>query len=133
MNISDTNGCSIIDTAVITEPSPLTNTFDSTDVDCNGNATGIVTASIIGGTAPYTYQWDDTGLQTTASATGLIAGTYTVQVTDSNNCSMTESITISEPVAITMVLDTTGANCGLPDGSICVTVSSGIAPFKNGI
>ncbi|MBL4665045.1 MAG: gliding motility-associated C-terminal domain-containing protein, partial [Nitrospinaceae bacterium] len=129
VNITDANGCTVSDTAIITEPADLVNVFSSLDVDCNGNATGTATATVSGGTAPYTYLWDDLGFQTNAIATGLIAGGYCVQVTDSNGCSINECMTITEPVAIAIVIDTTGANCGLADGSACVTVSAGVAPF----
>ena len=129
VDITDDNGCTISDTAVITEPLALVNVFSSTDVLCNGDATGIATATIAGGTTAYTYLWDDPLFQTNTSATNLVAGTYCVLVTDANGCTLNECITINEPVAIAIVIDTTGANCGLADGSACVTVSSGIAPF----
>ncbi|MBL4577658.1 MAG: SprB repeat-containing protein, partial [Flavobacteriales bacterium] len=129
VNITDANGCTTVNTVTITQPAALTNVFSSTDVDCNGNATGVATANITGGTPPFTYLWDDPGFQTNASATGLVAGIYCVQITDANGCVLTECITINEPVAIAIVIDTTGANCGLADGAACVTVSSGIAPF----
>jgi hypothetical protein len=129
VDITDANGCTISDSATITEPLALSNVFSGTDVDCNGNATGVATAIITGGTTPYTYLWDDLNFQTTASATGLIAGTYTVLLTDANGCTLSESVVIAEPVAIVMVVDTNGANCGQADGSACVTVSAGIAPF----
>ena len=129
VTVTDNNGCTLIDSALITQPLALANLFSSTDVLCNGDLTGIATAGISGGTTAYTYQWDDINLQTTASATGLIANTYTVLVTDANGCTLSDVIVITEPVAITLVVDTTGANCGLDDGSACVTVSSGVAPF----
>ncbi|HIO71576.1 MAG TPA: PKD domain-containing protein, partial [Flavobacteriales bacterium] len=129
VDIEDANGCIISDGAVISEPAPLANTFTITNVTCNGNADGIAATSITGGTTPYTYQWNDPGLQTTASATGLDAGTYTVNVTDSNGCILTDNATITEPIAIVLVIDTAGSNCGQDDGSATVTVSSGNGPF----
>ncbi|MFH1321902.1 MAG: PKD domain-containing protein [Bacteroidota bacterium] len=128
-NITDANGCIVTATATITEPASLTNVFLNINVDCNGNATGEITANISGGTSPYTYQWDDGNLQTTVTATGLIAGTYTVLVTDINGCSLSESITITEPAPVTLSVSFTGANCGQSDGGACVTVSSGVSPF----
>ncbi|HIA07250.1 MAG TPA: hypothetical protein EYN71_11235, partial [Flavobacteriales bacterium] len=129
VDITDAGGCTISDAVVIPEPAAMVNAFTSINVDCFGNANGVATANITGGTAPYTYLWDDLNLQTTASATGLIGGSFTVLVTDSSGCTLSESITITEPPAIAMTLDTTGANCGFSDGSACVTVSAGVAPF----
>ena len=130
VTITDNNGCNTIDIATIIEPAILDNTFIVVDVDCNGNATGSLTATITGGTSPYTYQWDDVNLQTTTTATGLIAGVYTVSITDGNGCTLTENATVNEPVAIVVVIDTSGSNCGQADGSACITISSGTAPFS---
>ena len=129
VDITDANGCTTIDAASITEPAILANSFTLTGVDCYGNATGIANSNIAGGTTPYTYLWNDPGFQTNSSATGLVSGTYTLQISDANNCILTESITIIEPTEILLTMDTSGANCGLADGSACVTVSSGFAPF----
>ncbi|MBL4657684.1 MAG: SprB repeat-containing protein, partial [Flavobacteriales bacterium] len=129
VDITDANGCTTSDTVLITEPAAMVNVFASTNVDCFGNATGIATANITGGSTPYTFLWDDLSFQTSASATGLVANTYTVQVTDSSGCTLADVIVITEPPAIAMTLDTTGANCGLSDGSTCVTVSAGVAPY----
>lgn len=57
---------------------------------------GEVSVVAAGGTTPYYYTWSPTG-GTAASATGLAAGTYMVNVTDSNSCQKTETITITEP------------------------------------
>ncbi|PCH98211.1 MAG: hypothetical protein COB85_01975 [Bacteroidetes bacterium] len=129
VTVTDNNNCSLVDTAVITEPLALANAFTSTDVLCSGDSTGVATANITGGTTAYTYLWDDLNLQVTNSATGLIAGTYTVLVSDANGCTLSDVIAITEPAAIALVVDTNGANCGLPDGDACVTVSAGISPF----
>ena len=129
VTITDNNGCTHTNIATITEPTSLTNTFTISDVDCFGNATGTATSQPSGGTAPYSYQWNDLNLQTSNIATGLIAGTYTVIITDINGCTLTENTTVNEPVEIVLLVDTNGSNCGLPDGSACVTLSSGFAPF----
>ncbi|MFH1321817.1 MAG: PKD domain-containing protein [Bacteroidota bacterium] len=128
-DITDANGCSVSATATITEPAALTNIFTSIDANCNGNTTGEATANISGGTSPYTYLWNDGNLQTTATATGLIAGIYTILVTDTNGCSLTDNLTINEPVPVTLIISPSGANCGQSDGGACVTVASGVSPF----
>jgi hypothetical protein len=60
----------------------------------NGND-GEITATANGGTPPYRFLWSNG--QTTARATGLAAGTYTVTVTDANNCTTTCSATLINP------------------------------------
>ena len=58
---------------------------------------GTATATVTGGTPNYSYLWNDANAQTTATATNLSSGTYTVSVTDDNNCGTTGSISIAEP------------------------------------
>ncbi len=81
-------------------PMILTTTLTQS-VTCNGDSDGAVTVSVVGGVGPYTYLWDDGAGQTTPSATGLLAGTYTVTVTDSNNCSSTDTVNVTEPDLLT--------------------------------
>lgn len=53
----------------------------------------------------YTYQWSDG--QTTATATGLTVGTYTLTVTDGNNCTATTTVNIVTGSTIEAGNDTT--------------------------
>jgi hypothetical protein len=78
----------------------ITATTTATDVTCNGGADGTASVTASGGTGTLAYLWDDVNSQTTASATGLAAGTYTVIVTDANNCTTTASATVAEPSAL---------------------------------
>ena len=92
VTISDANGCSDSDTInVISDP--LVVTLDSTNITCNGLTDGTATVTVNGGT-PIDYLWNDG--QTTATAINLLAGTYTVSITDDNNCGTTGSISIAE-------------------------------------
>lgn len=81
VSITDVNGCQLIDTVTLAEPTALVTT-----VQDNGNGTATTTVS--GGTAPYTYQWSpNLNNQTTATATGLVDNNiYYVVVTDANGC-----------------------------------------------
>jgi len=51
--------------------------------------------NITAGTMPFDIEWSNT--QSTETATGLLAQTYTVTVTDLNDCVAEESITINQP------------------------------------
>lgn len=65
-----------------------TSTADTTGSPCSGTAT----ATVSDGTSPYSYLWNNS--QTNITATGLCAGTYTVTVTDANNCTGSNTITV---------------------------------------
>ena len=99
--VTDANGCTVTQSFVITEPTALDLSANShTDVLCNGAATGSATVTPTGGTGAYTYSWSPSG-GTASTASGLTAGTYTVTVTDANNCQATLSFVITESAAIT--------------------------------
>ena len=87
--VTDANGCNAANTVTISEPTPLSTTFETTPSTGNdGTAIAIVT----GGAAPYTYQWNNG--QTTALATGLVVGSYSVFITDANGCTVQETVEI---------------------------------------
>ena len=64
------------------------------DANC-GQANGSATVVVTGGTPNYTYAWQGLPGQTTATATGLAAGSYTVTVTDANDCSATLTLAVT--------------------------------------
>ncbi|MFH1319712.1 MAG: T9SS type A sorting domain-containing protein [Bacteroidota bacterium] len=88
----------VSDTIAITEPEPLTTNIDHTNVSCNGESDGSATLTTSGGTAPYSYSWS-TG-EVTQDILSLPAGIYTVSVSDSLGCTVVDSITVTEPVAV---------------------------------
>ena len=87
VTITDVNGCSNSDTINVTLADPLIVTLDSTNITCNGLTDGTATVTVNGGT-PNCYLWNDG--QITATATNLSAGTFTVSITDDNNCGTAE-------------------------------------------
>jgi hypothetical protein len=97
-----------------------------TNVACNGGTNGAATVTPTGGTSPFNYSWSPSGI-TTATATGLSAGTYTVIVTDANNCSASTSVTITEPttLALTPSSQTNIACNGGSNGAAAVNVATG--------
>ncbi|MDP5199884.1 MBG domain-containing protein [Flavobacterium sp. DG2-3] len=102
VTITDNRLCTKEFSYTITQPSaPLSALTGGgkTDVSCNGGANGTATVAPTGGTPGYTYTWNTNPVQTTATAVGLTQGTYTVTVTDANNCQTTRSFTINQPTA----------------------------------
>ncbi len=108
VTVSDTNGCSAIDSVIVNQPSkpPLGVTIArAKNVDCEGGFDGMALALPSGGEPPYTYNWSPGG-QTTSLVSELSAGIYTVEVTDSRGCTASISANITEPAVLT-VSDTT--------------------------
>ncbi|TKB95794.1 Ig-like domain-containing protein, partial [Pedobacter cryophilus] len=130
INITDANGCTVSKTIIITQPSaPLSITETQTNVKCFGEATGNINISVAGGTSPYTYSWSNGS--TTEDINNLIAGTYTVNITDANGCTVSKMIIITQPIAPLSITETqTNVNCfGEATGNINISVTGGTLPY----
>ncbi|MFL9836264.1 hypothetical protein ABS768_02065, partial [Flavobacterium sp. ST-75] len=122
VTITDGNGCTATASTTLTQPT----TAVSTTTVVNSNATcgsynGQATTTPTGGNPPYHYEWSDGG--TGAINYSLPAGTHTVIVYDSNNCSFTDTVTITAndttaPVANVATLPTITAQCEVTAGTI---------------
>jgi len=126
--ITDANGnFKTLTGIVITEPTVLSVSVSSVDAGCYAGNTGSATLAAAGGSGSYTYSWNTIPVQTTATASGLLKGNYTGTVTDSNGCSKTIAVTISEPTDIQIITDTKKDNTcfGAMDGEILITVTGG--------
>ena len=132
--VTDANGCTAVRNVTITQPAAGLNGNISaqTNVACFGNATGSATISVTGGTGPFSYAWNTAPVQSSATATTLVAGTYTCTVTDANSCSITRSVTITQPAAALSSAISSTSNVGCfngSNGSATVNVSGGTAPY----
>ena len=144
VTVTDVNGCTSVSNVTITQPVSLSTTISSPtvtggyNITCNGANDGLASAISTGGTTPYSYQWDaTTGNQTDSTATGLGDGTYSVTTTDANGCTAIQSIILTEPGVMTLLLNSFTFNGGYniscydsADGSIDLTVSGGTSPFN---
>ncbi|MCX6294528.1 MAG: gliding motility-associated C-terminal domain-containing protein [Bacteroidetes bacterium] len=130
VNITDAVGCvSSVPIPVSNTGGPSSATITSLNNTCNGSCNGAVIAiTPVGGVAPYTFLWISSGL-TTSTLSGLCAGTYFVQITDANGCSLLDSVIITEPGAILANQVISAATCGACDGSITVAASGGVLPY----
>jgi predicted heme/steroid binding protein len=130
VTITSSNGCSIVKTFTITEPSAINITPSQTNVTCNTGSNGSASVTVTGGTGTYTYAWSPSG-GTAATANGLSAGTYTVTVKDANLCTKTQSFTITEPNALTPSVSQTNVSCnGGSNGSATVSVTGGTGTYS---
>jgi len=88
VTMSDANGCTNTATVLITEPTLLTNTPSGANTLCIGQSANLTDVAN-GGTPGYSYNWTD-GITTWNTQNILVSPTvtttYTVYVTDANNC-----------------------------------------------
>lgn len=133
VTVTDANGCTIIDqasVAFIESPSlAVSSTANSLCEDGNGSIT--VVAS--GGTPPYNYNWSDGIGAAGATVSDLNVGTYSITVTDANNCTDIVNATINlEPAPIGFVNSFDDSDCGADNGFIEIAIvgGTGTAPIS---
>lgn len=134
VTVTDAHGCTATRSITITQPAQAlaSSITAQQNVGCFGNSTGSATVSATGGTGPYGYAWSTTPVQHAATATNLAAGSYTVNITDVNSCSTTQTVTITQPTAaLSATMGTvTDASCpGGTNGDATVNVSGGTTPY----
>jgi len=135
LTVTDANNCSYQLSETITEPTAISISLVGTDVDCFGASTGSIAATVSGGTIASNYSFAWTGPNgfsaNTEDISNLEAGTYTLTVTDDNNCTLNESIQIDEPAVVEIGFSSTAVNCyGGSDGTLTASVTvGGTAPF----
>ena len=107
---------------------PIT-TFNATNVSCYGGNDGISQVTVSDGTLPYSYLWSNGSTQNFAN--GLTSGYVYVEVLDSNNCSVFDSVFIQQPQEISLLETISIPSCNaFSDASISVVVSGGTPSYN---
>ncbi|MES2132497.1 MAG: gliding motility-associated C-terminal domain-containing protein [Bacteroidota bacterium] len=134
VTITDANSCITTNTFVITQPTPLTLSFNKKDVLCNGNCTGSVRAVVGGATLPYTYTWTPSGSfggSNLDTIINLCTGIYTVTASDASGCTITGTVNIGQPALLTSTLTSINNLCnGQCNGTATLTPAGGTAPYN---
>jgi SprB repeat/Secretion system C-terminal sorting domain/FG-GAP repeat len=126
--ISDANGCTLNDTAVVTQPSEIISSTVVSHVDCFGNSTGAINIVPSGGFGPYTYNWG--GGITSEDRTALAAGSYNLTITDATSCTKVITTVVTQPTVLTAANTSLDILCfGASTGSIDLTPAGGTAPY----
>lgn len=129
LNITDANGCYIMDVATIQSSSIDISTYAATDNVCAGENNGAIDLTVNGSTGPYTFYWSNG--ETTEDISNLYSGQYEVFVTDINGCMSTQTINIAEPAYMTGVITTNlPTSCGALDGSLSSSIQGGVPTYS---
>ncbi|MDA8629672.1 hypothetical protein N9M15_05595, partial [Bacteroidia bacterium] len=128
----DANGCTQTLSVTITEPAAISvSSISSTNVTCNGASDGTITITAIGGgTLKYSIDNGST-YQSSNVFSALTQGSYTVVVSDNNNCNASytpsQSVTITQPGILTLgsIVPTDPSCLSASDGKIVLNVTGG--------
>ena len=120
---------SAVGSITISQPTQLGVNVNGQSQICGNIPDGWAAAVPFGGTPPYTYLWSNGG--TTPQINNLVAGTYTVTVTDSHNCTTEGSFVVGFwNEGIWLMTSHADITCfGFNNGTAHVSVMSGTPPY----
>ncbi len=129
LTVTDANDCSSSEIITITDEGAFSVSITNVMEPTCGDANGSFTVGAIGGLAPYTFDIGN-GPVSNTTFDNLIGGVYEIIVTDANNCTSTESITLvfsSGPSLV--IISENDATCGVANGSFTVSATGGLVPY----
>jgi large repetitive protein len=142
VTVTDNNGCAnpiILNVTINQISNSLNASIVATEVfggpfnlACNGDTNATITSNVSGGTPPFIYLWTlpDLSTELTPNLVNVGAGTYILEITDSNNCVFNGTISIQEPAVIEIIANPTAADCfGANSGSIDVSINGGVTDY----
>lgn len=106
---------------------PVVITETITDVACFGAKTGAINLAVSGGNPPLMYLWSNGA--TSQNLLNIGAGSYTISITDSDNCVTEETFVVAEPTQITATFVKVDDPGNDGDGSAEVFPSGGTPPY----
>jgi hypothetical protein len=139
--VTDKNGCTKIDSTIISQPSlPIFTVLTIIDsINCYGDNTGNASIDVNGGVSPYSLVWSSLLIDTISEnliATNLTAGWTYCTIKDDNNCIRKDSVFITENDSLHTIntlsdFNTYSVSCnGLSNGSIDISIVGGFGPFN---
>jgi hypothetical protein len=133
VTITDSKGCQALGEAEVKAGNcNVATQFIVSSPACYGQTNGSATIIVSGSPGPFLYSWSNG--DTSATASNLVAGTYSVTISDPNECSIVESVIVTQPAALQVSIShTTPTDCPTnPNGSASVSVSGGTGAIQTG-
>jgi|GEM_PF-1761390 len=103
---------SVDDTTCIIQDVVFVNQNSDIEINCMANEDSAV-SEVTGGTSPYDFKWSDLAATSGPLLSGVAEGTYTVTVTDANDCIDTCSVFLTGPLCDLTLEDSD--NDGMPN------------------
>lgn len=130
LTVTETNGCSIIDSFTINPTTnPISITTQLIQPSCN-QSNGFIDLSVTGGNLPYSYTWNT--MDTTQALSNLNVGNYSVTIEDNNGCSAVSNINLIDTSNLVHIIsvDTVSTSCNsCSDGTINLNLDTLGTPY----
>ncbi|CAF0787684.1 unnamed protein product [Rotaria sordida] len=130
--VTDTNGCTEIDSVIVGDKPPVVITGTTTPTNCNGSCNGAINVTLVGD-GPYIINWTGPNgfTSTDEDLVALCNGTYIITVQDGNSCTVVDTFVITAPNAIGItVVANNAATCSASNGSIDISVEGGSGTYS---
>lgn len=133
--VTDDNGCTDQISVTLTNAPGITELqLVPTDATFCSQTDGSIALTVIGGTSPYAYDWNNDGEPApdfdAEDLTGVPQGTYTVTVTDANNCPAIGTAIVGLQTGAELDVVITEPTTCAETGSVDLMVSGGAAPLS---
>ena len=127
ITVTSAAGCTGMTSAVLNQALPPTASAFIINPSCFGSTNGALNQSILGGTMPYVYSWAD-GAGNIQNRVNIASGNYTVTITDTKQCQVVKSYTVTQPqlIAVSGTIQQPQCTSG---GSISLNISGGMTPY----
>jgi len=135
VDVIDGNGCTAQESYTIVNDVSNCSAFCFIELEANigsemcGGSNGNIDLTVLNAVGPISYSWSNG--ETTEDISGLSAGSYTVVVTDANNCSEVATFeVVNDAGNLAIASGSVGEeNCGGGNGSIDINVTGGAMPY----
>lgn len=129
--IEDVNGCDTIVTNTISSPAEINIQLTAFEPLCADSGNGSITTVVTGGTPNYGFSWTGSnGFTSTLQNPQVNSGSFTVTVTDANNCTSSESIGVNAPSPFTVTVIGINPSCqGDSTGAATANTNGGSSPL----
>jgi gliding motility-associated-like protein len=128
--VTDNQNCN--DSVLVTigaVQSPSISNINVTNISCAGLTDGLISFTATNGEAPYQFQLNGGTAQSVGEFEGLSEGTYSLIVTDVNNCLSDTSIIVTEPNPLVVSLGNDVSTCNGNNIELVGTISGGNEPY----
>jgi hypothetical protein len=127
--VIDAHGCPKTNNFSITHENSLVVVPYFTLPACNGDSSGSASVLVSGGTPPYSYSWSNNLSLNSPTQTNLCSGNYNISVTDSNQCTVSNGISVAQP-NLYLTHNIWNLKCyGGNDGALYSHASFGTPPY----
>ncbi|MEI6766035.1 MAG: gliding motility-associated C-terminal domain-containing protein, partial [Bacteroidota bacterium] len=131
--VKDAKGCTTeVPAFPVNTPNPMHGSVDIVSGNlCNGHSDAIIQVNASDGVPPYSYSLDGASFVSNDMFGNVSAGNHTVDIMDTNGCSIRVDFSIeAAPVIDINLVSYSDANCaGKKDGAIEVAVDGGQSPY----